>query len=151
MILLYFCHFYLKTSLFVKYSFPYPLFRPDSSHLLTQVHPDSNMLQIEASKALLEYPNTNIQICAVLQLRTTCPHLQPEHKVKPCLAFSFGLNSSHTFLSGISDKTSVTMGNLQANLSFLHGLGDPWDLENPTKIAYRKHVRQCMKTIHNSF
>jgi len=39
----------------------------------------------------------------------------------------------------------VTTENLLANLFFLHDLGDPSDLENPTKIAYIKYVKQCTK------
>lgn len=58
---------------------------------------------------------------------------------------------THFPVIGISDKTTVTMGNLQANLFFLHVLGDPSGLENPTKIAYRKYVKQCTKTIHSCF
>lgn len=85
------------------------------------------MLQIK--RLPKHYWSIQIQISKFLQLCTN------EAQVKPCLAFSFGPNSSHTFLSCISDKTTVTMGNLQANLFFLHDLGDPWDLGSPREIA----------------
>lgn len=37
------------------------------------------------------------------------------------------------------------MENLQANLFFLYDLGDPLDLESPTKVTHRRHVKQCTK------
>lgn len=52
---------------------------------------------------------------------------------------------THIPVKSSSDKITVIMENLQANLFFLHDQVDPLDLENPTKIAQRWHMKQCTK------
>ena len=150
--------------LFVQHSFLYPLFElsnTDPSHLLTQVLPSSRQQHTpnkEASKAfvislqsifkesveILVYPNRFVQLCSSeeylrpLAVRT----LKVEALFNILIWAQFLI---HFPVKSISDKTTVTMENLQANLFFLHDLGDPLDLENPTKIAYRRYVKQCTK------